>query len=97
MSAIGTRVNKLDAVLKATGQENYLPNLRLPGMLHGKILRSRFPHAEIVRIDASRAERLPGVACVMTAEDTPKLPMGYQKDHFPLKFGKVRSLREVCS
>lgn len=94
MSAVGARVAKLDAVLKVAGQENYLPNVRLPGMLHGKILRSRFPHAEIVRIDASKARQTPGVVCVITAEDTPKLPMGYQKDHFPLKFGKVRSLRD---
>ncbi len=94
MSAVGSRVRKLDAVLKVTGQENYLPNIRLPGMLHGKILRSRYPHAEIVRIDASKAEKLPGVACVITAEDTPKLPMGYKKDHPPLKYGKVRSLRD---
>jgi CO/xanthine dehydrogenase Mo-binding subunit len=94
VSAIGSRVKKLDAVLKVTGQENYLPNIRLPGMLHGKILRSRFPHAQIVRIDTSKAERLPGVACVITAEDTPKLPIGYRKDHHPLKFGKVRSLRD---
>ncbi|HEX6510717.1 MAG TPA: molybdopterin cofactor-binding domain-containing protein [Chloroflexota bacterium] len=94
MTAIGSRVKKLDAVLKVTGQEHYLPNLRLPGMLHGKILRSRYPHAEIVRIDTSRAERLPGVTCVITAEDTPKLPMGYKKDHYPLKVGKVRSLRD---
>lgn len=94
MSAIGTRVKKQDAALKVTGQENYLPNLRLPGMLHAKILRSRSPHAEIVRLDTSKAERLPGVACVLTANDTPKLPMGYQKDQYPLKFGKVRSLRD---
>jgi len=94
VSAVGTRVRKMDAVLKVTGQENYLPNLRLPGMLHGKILRSRYPHAEIVRIDTSRAERLPGVACVITAEDTPRLPMGYKKDQYPLKWGKVRSLRD---
>jgi xanthine dehydrogenase molybdenum-binding subunit len=94
MSAVGARVRKLDAVLKVSGQENYLPNLRLPGMLHGKILRSRYPHAEIVRIDTSKAEQLPGVACAITADDTPKLPMGYQKDHYPLKFGKVCSLRD---
>ncbi|HLQ34070.1 MAG TPA: molybdopterin cofactor-binding domain-containing protein, partial [Chloroflexota bacterium] len=94
MSAVGARVRKLDAVLKVSGQENYLPNLRLPGMLHGKILRSRHPHAEIVRIDTSKAEQLPGVACAITADDTPKLPMGYQKDHYPLKFGKVCSLRD---
>ncbi|MBV9120536.1 MAG: molybdopterin-dependent oxidoreductase [Chloroflexi bacterium] len=94
MSVIGTRVPKQDAVLKVTGQENYLPNLRLPGLLHGKILRSRYAHAEIVRIDASPAERLPGVACVPTAADTPQLPMGYQKDQLPLKAGKVRSLRD---
>ncbi|MHB8618574.1 MAG: xanthine dehydrogenase family protein molybdopterin-binding subunit [Chloroflexota bacterium] len=94
MSSIGTRAKKQDAALKVTGQENYLPNIKLPGMLHGKILRSRFAHAEIVRIDTSKAKKLPGVVCVITAEDTPKLTMGYQKDHYPLKFGKVRSYRD---
>ena len=52
---IGTRVAKLDAVEKVTGAVQYLPDLEVPGMVWGKILRTRVPHARIVRIDTSRA------------------------------------------
>ena len=57
----------------------------LPGMLHGKILRSPHAHASIVRIDTSRAEQLPGVKIVLTGKDTPGL-----------KSGIWRSYRELC-
>ena len=58
---IGTRVAKLDAVEKVTGAVQYLPDLEVPDMVWGKILRTRVPHARVVRIDTTRAETLPGV------------------------------------
>lgn len=91
-STIGKRVQKPDARDKATGVAQYATDLIVPRMLHGKILRSRYPHARIVNIDTSQAEKLPGVVCVITADDTPKIPYGFGKDNWPLKFGKVRSL-----
>ncbi|HET9916802.1 MAG TPA: xanthine dehydrogenase family protein molybdopterin-binding subunit, partial [Candidatus Binatia bacterium] len=47
----------------------YVGDITVPGMLHGKILRSTYPHARIRAIDASRAEALPGVVAVLTAAD----------------------------
>jgi CO/xanthine dehydrogenase Mo-binding subunit len=59
----------IDAQERVTGRLNYALNVELPGMLHGKILRSPLPHARIARIDGSAAERLPGVAAVLTRGD----------------------------
>ena len=57
---IGTRVAKLDAMEKVTGSVQYLPDMDVPGMVWGKILRTPMPHARIARLDTSRAEALPG-------------------------------------
>ena len=65
---IGKSHQRVDGVVKATGKAVYAMDLELPGMLHGKVLRSPFPHARLLRIDASRAAALPGVATVLTRE-----------------------------
>jgi CO/xanthine dehydrogenase Mo-binding subunit len=62
---VGSRARRLDVVDKLTGKARYASDLRLPGMLYGKIVRSERPHARIVRIDASAAEELPGVEAVL--------------------------------
>ena len=93
-SIIGQRVPKLDAPDKATGRATYGHDVRLPGMLHGSILYSRYPHARILRVDTSRAERLPGVKCVLTAAENPDTRFGYGKDSTPFKGDVVRSLQD---
>ena len=92
-SLIGQRIPKLDAPDKATGRATYGHDVRLPGLLQGKILYSAHPHARIVRVDTSRAERLPGVKCVLTAADNPPTRFGYGKDQTPFK-SMARSLRD---
>ncbi len=67
---IGKRLPRVDGIGKATGDAKYAGDLSLPGMLHGKILRSPYPHAKIIAIDASRALALPGVRAVVTGKDT---------------------------
>ncbi len=84
-SHIGQRLPKLDAPDKAAGRATYGHDVRLPGMLHGKILYSAHAHARVVRVDASRAERLPGVKCVLTAADNPPTHFGYGKDQTAFK------------
>ncbi len=93
-SSIGQRVAKPDARAKATGKAQYATDLVLPKMLYGKILRSKYPHAKILSINTSKAEKLSGVICVITAEDTLKVGYGYGNDNYALKFGKVRSLMD---
>jgi CO/xanthine dehydrogenase Mo-binding subunit len=69
MSAIGQSLTMIDAEERVTGRVNYALNVERPGMLHGRILRSPFPHARLKHIDASVAERVPGVAAVLTRDD----------------------------
>lgn len=75
-SVIGKRQPKLDAPLKASGRSLFTDDIRLPGMLHGKIVRSPIARGKIVSIDTSRAERLPGVRAVITHRDTGGLMVG---------------------
>ena len=93
-SFVGKRVPKLDAPEKVTGQIAYGHDMKLPRMLYGKILRSEYAHAQILNIDTSRAEALPGVRAVITAEDIPDMRIGWARDHPVLKAGKVRSVRD---
>ncbi len=91
---IGTRVPKLDAMEKVTGAVRYLPDLEVPGMVWGKILRTTVPHARITRIDTRQAEALPGVLGVVTGRNVEQFPFGYAKDHLALKGDVVRCIRD---
>ncbi len=73
---IGTRPIRHDGVDKVTGRARYGADISLPGMLHGKVLRSPHAHARIKSIDASAALALPGVKAVITSADFPKLKSG---------------------
>ena len=72
LSVVGKGVPVKDAVEKVTGALKYAVDLTVQDMAHGRILRSPHPHARITRIDATRAEALPGVLAVLTHEDTPR-------------------------
>ena len=72
---IGKSHRKVDAVDRMRGVTRYTDDLKLPGMLHGKILRSPHAHARILSIDASRALAMPGVFGVVTGKDFP-VPYG---------------------
>jgi 4-hydroxybenzoyl-CoA reductase subunit alpha len=74
-SVVGTARRKVDATAKVTGETKFADDLSLPRMLWCKLLRSREPHARIVRIDTSRAERHPGVIAVLVGRDLP-IPFG---------------------
>jgi CO/xanthine dehydrogenase Mo-binding subunit len=85
----------VDSRQKATGDTIYTTDIRLPGMLYGKILRSPIPHGRILNIDTSRALRLPGVKKVITAKDTPMLRYGTtHEDWHILAPDKVRFVGE---
>src|SRR5918992_4871053 len=72
---IGRAEPRSDGEEKATGKAVYTVDVDLPGMAHGKILRSPYPHARIGRVDASKAESIPGVYAVITKEDQRGLGM----------------------
>jgi CO/xanthine dehydrogenase Mo-binding subunit len=66
---VGRSVPRLESWLKVTGRAEYVHNLRLPGMLYGKIFRSTVAHGRIKRIDVSAAQAVAGVHRVVTGED----------------------------
>ena len=68
MSVIGTNAPRVDGLAKVTGRATYTADIALPRMLRAKVLRSTYPHARIVSIDASRAERELGVV-TLTRDD----------------------------
>lgn len=72
-SAFGRSIPRVEARAKVTGKAEYVHNLRLPGMLYGKVFRSTVAHARIRGIDVSAARALPGVHAVYTAADIMKL------------------------
>ena len=70
-NVVGTRPIRPDGVDKVTGRARYGADIDLPGMLHGRLLRSPHAHARILSIDTSRAEALDGVKCVVTHDNLP--------------------------
>jgi CO/xanthine dehydrogenase Mo-binding subunit len=69
LADIGKTFRRLDYETKVTGRAQYLADMSVPGMCHGKILRSPYPHARIRRIDTSKAQKVPGVMAVLTRDD----------------------------
>jgi putative selenate reductase molybdopterin-binding subunit len=70
---VGKPEAKVDAVKLAQGKPAYTADIELRGMLHAKVLHSPHAHARITRIDASFARALPGVVCVLTWQDIPRV------------------------
>lgn len=70
-SVIGKKVERVDAFERLIGKAQYTADVYLPGMLYAKVLRSPHPHARVLNIDASQAEKLTGVRAVFTVADVP--------------------------
>ena len=62
---LGTRVSRIDGPQKVTGRAKYSYDIVRPGMLYGRILRSPHAHARLKSVDASAAEKAPGVRTVL--------------------------------
>ena len=69
LKVVGQSVERLDAKAKATGEAKFTVDLALPGMVYAKYLRCPHAHARILSIDTSEAEKLPGIAAVVTHLD----------------------------
>jgi 4-hydroxybenzoyl-CoA reductase alpha subunit len=94
-AVVGKRVNRVEGYEKVTGEALYVADIQLPGTLCGRILRSPYAHAKILRLDTSKAEKLRGVRAVVTAEDTIKRGWGaFFPDQYPLSVGKARYVGE---
>ncbi|MEW6592487.1 MAG: molybdopterin cofactor-binding domain-containing protein, partial [Candidatus Hadarchaeota archaeon] len=93
-SYVGKDIPRLDAVEKVTGTAVYTGDLRFPGMLYTRLLKSPHAHAKILKIDTSEAERLSGVRAVLTGEEAHQRFGIYMSDKTVLAVDKVRHVGE---
>ncbi len=96
---IGRSLPRLEARAKVTGRAEYIHNLRLPGMLHAKLVRSPIAHGTIRRIDAAAALAMAGVHAVITSAEVRRIiPSPYYGPAFHdqpiLAIDKVRHIGE---
>ena len=98
-SAIGKATALIDGRWKVTGQARYGDDVRLPGELIGRIVRSKHHYARILSIDATRALELPGVAAIATGQDASGtfgvLPV--TKDEHAMARDKVRHIGDLVA
>jgi CO/xanthine dehydrogenase Mo-binding subunit len=89
---VGQPEPRSDGIDKVTGTALYTVDVELPHMAHGKILRSPYAHARLVRVAAARAEKLPGVFAVITRDDQRRIAMfgAAYKDQTIVAVDKVR-------
>ena len=91
VSTLGKAVPQVTARAKVLGRAQYAGDIKLAGMLHGKVLRSPYPRARIVSVDVSAARALPGVKVVLTGADAPRALWGVShKERRILAEGEVR-------
>lgn len=94
LKVIGKSHHKLDGKERVSGKAVYGHDIELPNMLHGSILRTKYPCADIISIDSSKAEELEGVECVITAADVDVNNISYKRDHPILKTATVNCNRD---
>ncbi|MDP8921441.1 MAG: xanthine dehydrogenase family protein molybdopterin-binding subunit [Chloroflexota bacterium] len=73
LTVVGKPHPRVEGADKVTGRARYTYDVMLPGQLYARVLRSPHPHAQVARIDTSKAEALPGVRAVLSAENAPDI------------------------
>src|SRR5881409_4164156 len=64
LTVVGKPTPRIDGRMKVTGAAKYTADIKLPGMLYGRMVTSQYPHARIKSIDTSAAEKAPGVKAI---------------------------------
>ena len=81
---VGSSVPRAEGADKVVGRTLYAADVALPGTLWGKILRSPYPHARILRVNTANARKVPGVKAIVTGADTRGLYFGKQIRDMPV-------------
>jgi CO/xanthine dehydrogenase Mo-binding subunit len=81
---ISSPVPRADGLEKVSGRTLYAADVDCSGVLWGKILRSPYPHARILKVDVSRARNVPGVEAIITGEDAKGSFVGKQIRDMPV-------------
>lgn len=81
---VGTPVPRADGLEKVSGRTAYAADIHCQGALWAKILRSPYPHAKLLRVDVSKARRVPGVKAIVTGDDAKDCYIGKQIRDMPV-------------
>ncbi|CUQ39445.1 Aldehyde oxidoreductase [Flavonifractor plautii] len=85
---VGARAFRTDVRAKVLGTGAYCDDLYLDGMAHASAVRSQYPRARVLDIDASAALALPGVLAVLTADDVPHNKVGHLQQDWDVMIAK---------
>ena len=96
---VGASITRVDDREKVTGEARYAADLKMTGVLHAKVLRSKVHHARLISIDTSAAEAVPGVEAVVTAKDIPGSPEmpNAKPQRFLFPSDKIRFMGEALA
>lgn len=94
-NVLNSHVHNIDGIAKVTGRATYTFDVKVPGMLYGKILRSPHAHAKIKNVDASKALALKGVKAVVTGKDTLGVKQGIWRRYNELCDEQILPLEKV--
>jgi selenium-dependent xanthine dehydrogenase len=99
LNVVGHPIIRPDARDKVTGAPIFTEDLYLEGMLYAKVLRSQYPHARLRKVDVSKAQKLPGVVAILTADNIPgEKNHGLVVDDWPvLAYDKVRYVGDAIA
>ncbi|KAB3532088.1 xanthine dehydrogenase family protein molybdopterin-binding subunit [Alkaliphilus serpentinus] len=97
MKFVGESVNRVDGIKKVTGSLKYVDDLKMSRMLYAAVKRSEYPHAKLLKVDITKAEKLPGVKAVITGKDVPNRVGLYLEDKTFLANDKVRYRGEAIA
>ena len=92
---VGNRAFRLDVREKVLGCGEYTDDVEIEGMVHGSAIRSKYPRARVVDIDASAALAMPGVLAVLTAGDVPNNKVGHIQQDWDVMIAKGDITRSV--
>ena len=98
LGVVGKSIPQIHSLAKTLGAATFASELRMPGMLYGKVLRSPLPHARVLHVDVSRAKSVSGVKAVLLAQDTPGKKFGISlADQLILAQDKVRFVGDALA
>jgi len=96
---VGQRIQRIDGLSKVLGKTKYADDYLADDFMHAGVLRSHYPHAQLISINTEEAKSVPGVICVLTAQDIPgRNSFGVLvKDQPILAFDKVRYMGDAIA
>ena len=100
MSILGQNFSRVDGPAKLRGSAQFTGDIEMPGMVYAKVLRSAYAHARLTRVNAEKAQKLPGVVAVLTRDDLKRMNAYFGpvvKDQPVVALDRVRYVGDIIA